>query len=101
MSINSCNIFSKAHKISLANREKHGALIDVELLFEVYRYLIDDHLLIKTTTNLVENISNRADNLILREKEFKSSRNYSLSEKEAQEHKKFLKNIKNPIWENI
>ncbi len=97
----SLDALCKRFKISLANRDKHGALIDVELLFEVYRCLVDDHLLIKSTTNLVENISNRADNLILREKEFKSSRNYSLSSEEVEEHKKFLKNIKNPIWENI
>lgn len=97
----SLDALCKRFKISLANRDKHGALIDVELLFEVYRCLVDDHLLIKSTTNLVENISNRADNLILREKEFKSSRNYSLSSEELEEHKKFLKSIKNPIWENI
>ena len=97
----SLDALCKRFKISLSKRDKHGALIDVELLYEVYRYLTEDHLLIKTDSNIVENKSNKVRNPLEIKKDFRESRKFSLSKEEEQEHQNFLKNIKNPIWETI
>ena len=91
----------KRFKISLSNRDKHGALIDVELLYEVYKNLIDDRLLIKEDNKNTEALVKK--NLIVekREKVFRSARKYECSVEELEDHINFIKNIKEPIWNNI
>lgn len=93
----SLDALCKRYKISLSQRDKHGALIDVELLFEVYKYLMDEHLLIKTEVK--KESTQKAIDLVIN-KPFKVSRNYSCSSAELEEHKEFLTKIKEPIWNN-
>lgn len=83
----------KRFKISLSKRDKHGALIDVELLYEVYLCLLEKNLLIKSTNKEVEKKIN-----LLINKPYKASRNYSISDEEMKLHQELLKNIKDPIW---
>lgn len=85
----------KRFKISLSKRDKHGAVIDVELLYEVYLHLLEKHLLIKTETE----IENKTRGVILK-KEFREARNYKASEEELEAHAEFVKTIKEPIWNN-
>jgi len=89
----------KRFKVSLDKREKHGAVIDVELLYEVYRHLIEDHLLIKTSKN-IEKDKNKIFLTKNINKEFRESRKFTNSSEELKEHAEFLKKIKEPIWNN-
>jgi DNA polymerase III subunit epsilon len=87
----------KRFKISLEKREKHGALIDVELLYEVYKHLTDDHILIKTEK------ADKEEKLVVdikKDRVYREDRNYSCSSDELSDHAKFLKEIKDPIWNN-
>lgn len=93
----SLDALCKRYKISLSSREKHGALIDVELLYEVYKYLTEEHLLIKT--EIKKEAIQRTKDLIVN-KPFKVSRNYNCSKEELETHKEFLTKIKEPIWNN-
>jgi len=93
----SLDALCKRYKISLSQRDKHGALIDVELLFEVYKHLMEEHLLIKTEAR--KESAQKIQALEIN-KPFKVSRNFNCSAEELEEHKNFLKNIKEPIWNN-
>ncbi len=84
----------KRFKINLDKRDKHGAVIDVELLFEVYKYLSEDHLLIKTEKKEQENFVKKINT----SKPYKEARIYNCSAEELEAHADFLKNIKTPIW---
>ncbi|MCT4634764.1 MAG: DNA polymerase III subunit epsilon [Rickettsiales bacterium] len=85
----------KRFKISLSKRDKHGAIIDVELLYEVYLHLLEKHLLIKTEND----VENKAKGVIIK-KEFREARNYNASKEELEAHAEFVKAIKEPIWNN-
>lgn len=85
----------KRFKISLSKRDKHGAIIDVELLYEVYLHLLEKHLLIKTENDL----ENKAKGVIIK-KEFREARNFNASKEELEAHAEFVKTIKEPIWNN-
>ncbi len=85
----------KRFKISLSKRDKHGAIIDVELLYEVYLHLLEKHLLIKTEND----VENKAKGVIIK-KEFREARNYNASKEELEAHAEFVKTIKEPIWNN-
>ncbi len=82
----------KRFKVSLDKREKHGAIIDVELLYEVYRHLIEDHLLIKTNKSN-EKETNKDLRAMNAAKAFRESRKFTNSKKELEEHLMFLKKI--------
>ena len=90
----SLDALCKRFKISLDKRDKHGAIIDVELLYEVYRNLIGDNLLIKSTGN--EKKEEKKE--VKKDKIFRESRKYSCSEEELAAHAEFISKIKEPIW---
>ncbi len=95
----SLDALCKRFKISLAKREKHGAFVDVDLLYEVYKYLIDDRMLIKE-----ENYKQDLDICVIenkQEKLFRPSRSFSNTNEEISLHKEFLKKIKEPVWNKI
>lgn len=89
----------KRFKVSLDKREKHGAIIDVELLYEVYRHLIEDHLLIKTNKSN-EKETNKDLRAMNAPKAFRESRKFTNSKEELEEHLMFLKKIKAAAWNN-
>lgn len=89
----------KRFKVSLDKREKHGAIIDVELLYEVYRHLIEDHLLIKTNKSN-EKETNKDLRAMNAPKDFRESRKFTNSKEELEEHLMFLKKIKAAAWNN-
>lgn len=88
----------KRFKISLASRAKHGALIDVELLYEVYKNLIEDRLLIKEDKKNNEDIVTKSLLIEKTNKIFRSPRKHNCSIEELKAHIEFIKNIKEPIW---
>ena len=95
----SLDALCKRFKISLVKREKHGALIDVELLYEVYKNLIDDSFLIRNN-NEIEKINNKEnkEKLVIKIKEYKNPIIFDISQEELENHKELLNRIKNPLW---
>lgn len=88
----------KRFGVDNSNRTKHGALLDAELLAEVYLELIggqepsmmfDNHKS-STSTNLAKGNVNR---------KFREARNFALSDEELQKHKDFLgSKLKGALW---
>ena len=92
----SLDALCKRFKVSShSKRDKHGALIDVELLYEVYRHLLDENSLIKTG-KAEEKISLQVE----KHRPFREARIFDCSVEELADHQEFLKQIKNPMWMN-
>tara|TARA_B100000902_G_C27115077_1_gene815658 strand:+ start:170 stop:865 length:696 start_codon:yes stop_codon:yes gene_type:complete len=88
--------------INLDKREYHGALIDTHLLAEVYIELIGGkqtslELSTKSKINNGNNLEGIAYNS---NKEKINARQFLPNRKELENHIKFIKNIKNPIWDS-
>lgn len=94
---NSLDALCKRYNIDKSKRVKHGALIDCELLADVYLQLIGGAQCSLFTVNKFENLSET----LQKKKEIqKPYRTFPASEKEKKLHKEFLeKDIKNYIWE--
>ena len=93
----SLDALCKRFKVSLAKRDKHGAMIDVELLYEVYCHLTGDNLLIKTSSHEDKN-EGKKEREIKKDRPFRESRNYHCSDNELNSHAEFIKKIKEPLW---
>lgn len=95
----SLDALCKRFKVSLAKREKHGALIDVELLYEVYKNLTDDTLLIRSNVETEKiNVKHEKEKFIVKTKEYKNPRMFELSQEEVEKHRQLMDKIKNPLW---
>ena len=71
----------------------------MELLYEVYRHLTDDHLLIKTNNQDKEEKTTNYIDIEKNDKIFRPAREYTCSPEELAAHAEFIKkNIKEPIW---
>lgn len=86
-----CNRFG----IDLSKREKHGALLDAELLADVYLELIGGA---QGTMQLDENAIKYEEKTVRRRK-YIEKRNFPVSKEEIEAHGKFLEKIKEPLWE--
>jgi len=85
-----CRRFS----VDNSNREKHGALLDSELLAEVYLELIGG----RQPGLLLAKEAAGADEIASKERKFRDPRPHSASEDELAAHATFLEKVKNPIW---
>lgn len=99
---NSLDALCRRFNVDNSNREKHGALLDSELLAEVYLELMGGKQNVielaekekkqKKTISENNNVTYNAD--------FKY-RNFDIvSEEEKESHKKSISTIKNSLWEN-
>ena len=90
----SLDALCKRFKVDLSRRDKHGALLDAELLSEVYIHLTGGNqvTLDLTEEKAIEEISNKLP------KQFKEPRIFDLSIEELEDHAKILKKISKPIW---
>jgi DNA polymerase-3 subunit epsilon len=86
-----CNRFG----IDLSKREKHGALLDAELLADVYLELVGGA---QGTMQLDENEMKYEEKTVRRRK-YLEKRSFEVSKEELEMHKKFIERIKEPIWE--
>ena len=84
----------KRFNISLDKRDKHGALIDSELLAMVYVELILGE---QTKLKFQSGVSKNLNNSI---KENFPSRSFNLTEKEDSLHKEVIKSIPKAIWKD-
>ena len=97
----SLDALCKRFGVSLDSRTKHGALLDSELLYEVYFELCGgsqnkmEFSYSSYQKNIYTNIENSQSIKIL------EKRKPQITEQELEEHKEFLKKLKNPLWESI
>ena len=94
MSVN-LDALSRRYKIDLSRRKKHGALLDAEILADVYVEMLGGRQQ-GMDFNLNKNII-KADNSHSKNEYSKTI--YELKEKETVSHKKMLLKIKNNLWE--
>lgn len=94
---NTLDALCKRFSIDNSNRVKHGALLDAELLAEVYLELMGGR---QTGLGLMDDaISAPASKLPkASEKEYRSPRPHGASEDELLRHKEFIKSIEKNIW---
>lgn len=89
---NSLDALCKRFNIDNSNRELHGALLDSQILAEVYLELKGGRqsgldLEVEKRVEVVETVQN-----------VKEKRAFPPSDEEIEAHKKFVANLKNPIW---
>jgi len=87
----------KRFKVDLSRREKHGALLDAELLAEVYLELTggrQDLLILEQER--VNRIPFTQDKAIF--SSLRPQRSFSADGEEKKNHQEFLKKLKNPLW---
>lgn len=95
---NSLDALCERFNVDASARTFHGALLDAQLLADVYYKLIygdgnQGFLLNEPSLKSNKNLNNKKVQIV--------SRKFSLSEQEIVEHRAFLeKNIKNPLWLN-
>ncbi|MDR1498872.1 MAG: DNA polymerase III subunit epsilon [Rickettsiales bacterium] len=105
---NSLDMLCKRFNIDTTQRELkgHGALLDAELLAEVYvelvggsqKKLIED----KKNTSKLDTVSIDSLLNIIKNKQVRESRNFMNSENEIKAHRDFIeKYIKNSLWNKI
>lgn len=91
----SLDALCRRFNINLSSRDKHGALIDAELLADVYIELSGG-----TQSNLdfssPDSLSASIEARLMREK--REPRVFNLSDEEKADHELFLKKIANPMW---
>ncbi len=89
-----CRRFS----VDSTKRTKHGALIDAELLAEVYI-----HMSVELKQNELFKVKNDVTVEVLESPEFViyKPREFSISQSEYEKHKEFVGNIKNSIWSKV
>ncbi len=81
--------------IDLSRRDKHGALLDAELLADVYQELCggkQSNILFASASQVVE------EGIKIIQRKIRKKREYQVSQEEAEAHTKFMEKIKNPIW---
>ncbi len=84
----------RRYGVDNSNREKHGALLDSELLAEVYLELIGG----RQPGLVLEKNLNEDGGIIHKERKFREPRPHLPSEEELAAHTAFIEKIKNPIW---
>lgn len=84
-------------EVDNSNREKHGALLDSELLAEVYLELIGGR---EPGLELAKDAMGDEANL-LRDRPFREPRPHTVPEAERQAHALFLQKLKNPLWTTL
>lgn len=84
----------RRYGVDNSNREKHGALLDSELLAEVYLELIGG----RQPGLVLEKDLAGADEIASKQRMFREPRPHCASEEELAAHAAFLEKVKNPIW---
>lgn len=88
----------KRFHVDASRRTVHGALLDSELLADVYLELITDRELNFTSNKKIQQNQNVSKNLKNVSRETFPIREWKIDPLEEQLHTEFLSKIKNPIW---
>ena len=94
----SLDALCKRFNIDLSQRGKHGALLDAQLLAEVYLELTGGRQSSLVLNQPSQNKSSSIKGIEIIDKELKFLPAF-ISEQEEKEHSNMLKKIKEPIWE--
>lgn len=89
----SLDALCKRFHIDTTKRERHGALLDANLLVDVYIELIGGKQTSFVLSNKLKTMEEKKDN-----KKIYEYRKFDITEQEMSEHKKIINKIKNPIW---
>jgi len=95
---NNLDALCKRFSINNSKRTKHGALLDAELLSEVYLQLMGGK---EPSMNFGDKETKKAEvaAMSVSSRQYREPRLFPLTEEEIEAHKKFLaEKIKNPIW---
>ena len=94
---NNLDALCKRFNIDNTKRTKHGALLDAELLAEVYLHLLGGEEPSMNFDNSKKAVKSETF-IEIKEKKYRESRKFELSEQDLLNHKEFMKKIKNPLW---
>ena len=89
----------KRFHVDASRRTVHGALLDAELLADVYLELVTDRELNFSTSKKNQQNQSVSKNLKNVSRETFPVREWKITPAEEQAHAEFLTKIKNPIWE--
>ena len=94
---NNLDALCRRFNIDNSSRTKHGALLDAELLAEVYLELLGGA---EPSMELSSNIQKKVEKEDIKiERNYKSSRNFVITDEENKNHEEFLsKKLKDAIW---
>ncbi len=94
----SLDALCKRFNIDLSKRDKHGALIDSELLAQVYLELLGG----RQRKLEIEQASTKTDSTQDAHHVYQFPvRRFDISKTEKEAHQDFIKNLKNPLWEKV
>ena len=94
---NTLDALCKRFSVDNASRIKHGALLDAELLAEVYLELMGGR---QTGLGLMSEDNKKEEKKVVQvqDRAIREPRPHAASEEELRRHKEFLKNIEKPLW---
>jgi DNA polymerase-3 subunit epsilon len=103
----SLNALCKKFNVDLSKRDKHGALLDSELLFDVYVNLMGGKQVSLGLEASVKKVSLVEAGYVkesvmasISTKEFRAPREHNPTEEELKRHQEFIAKIKEAIWSN-
>jgi DNA polymerase III subunit epsilon len=94
----SLDALCKKFNIDLSSRTKHGALLDAELLAEMYLHLMGGA---QNSMDLGSKTGNQSQSRSKKIKQLRPARPFGASEEEINAHREFLKKLKKPMWEKV
>lgn len=86
--------------VDRSHRVKHGALLDAELLAQVYVELTGGRQIGLELAAEVEESVTEIRTFVPRKGDFRAPRPHSASVEELERHKKFLESLETPLWHN-
>jgi DNA polymerase III subunit epsilon len=97
----SLDALCRRFKIDNSNRKLHGALLDAELLAEVYLQLIGGEQPDLILPNKSDRISEGLTDGGVKARSIQKPRPHSISKEESIAHERFINDLKNPIWQSM
>ena len=95
---NNLDALCRRFDVDSSRRDLHGALLDSEILAEVYLELIGGKEPDLNLVNKKKEDSKKNTNTTRESNKRDTPLNYGVSREEEEEHLEFIQNIKNPIW---
>lgn len=98
---NSLDALCTRYGIDRSHRTKHGALLDAELLAQVYVELLGGRQIgmeLATQNVVIVDTITQIETQVVRQRPLREPRPHVASEEELAAHESFLKSIKEPIW---
>ena len=97
----SLDALCKRFEIDNSKREKHGALVDSELLAEVYLQMMGGRQVGLDLTMINQTPVSTFNDVLERSRHYRAPRNYRLSDDERTAHQQLLTKLKDPMWVKV